>query len=151
MIVYIVTHYVLVHGSDGGGSEQMIDDVYLDKDAAENAAKCFGGQVHEREVFEASADRKLASTIVRRLNALLDEDARVRGVLTTILTTRWGVPESLTENHPTLQFRDNTIGLLGLLNGICGADSHGLGHIAAYLSNGYLCGFILRGPGKVGQ
>ncbi len=80
-------------------------------------------------------DREFAIELVRRLNALLETDADypgVRDLVTVMVERREPVSEALTMGHPTIQARakSNTVGLLGLLNGICGVMPNGMGYVA---------------------
>ena len=78
-------------------------------------------------------DLELAERLVDFLNELADLD---KEAINALIRTRVGCNQKLL-NHPTVQVSviDNnyTVGILGILNGLCGVYSSGYGPIAAIL------------------
>jgi len=77
-------------------------------------------------------NRQLAKTIVTFLNGLLGEDPRT---IRHLIETRVECSKVLA-SHPTVQVApvdDDTffVGMLGILNGMCGVDENNYGPIAA--------------------
>jgi hypothetical protein len=76
-------------------------------------------------VLGIADDPKLADAIVERLNALINYDPDVRRDIASLLLMRVQVFHH-TANHPTIQVGQEsdcmpaTLGVLGLLNGLCG-------------------------------
>ena len=82
-----------------------------------------------------ATDIETAERLVKLLNEILKIDPIA---LACLITNR--VPANmLLTNHPTVQtFMDGngfTVGLLGILNGLCGVTADGFGHITAVYSD----------------
>jgi hypothetical protein len=91
-----------------------------------------------------------AQEIVHRLNTMIEDDERgpqlgVRDLLHRMCETRLPVSPELAAEHSTIQAGPNsTVGLLGVLNGICGAWSDGYGLIAGVFDeDGKLVRFVM--------
>lgn len=94
-----------------------------------------------------AADMELATRIVNFLNQLHTADPRAIHALTE---TRVLCNEALA-SHPTCQAAETTdgpkVGLLGVLNGLCGVDARGWGVIAGqYGEQDELLGFVVLDP-----
>lgn len=96
-------------------------------------------------------DKELAACIIERLNELLKENEELGVVLHSIFESRHSVSEDFA-NHSTIQVCDDgfgpSVGMLGILNGICGVvpdgPKSGWGYIAAvYDDDGRISGFRL--------
>lgn len=76
-------------------------------------------------------DRELATKVVALLNAMVAAD---RCAVAAMIANRVPCSQALAE-HPTVQVHAQHggyfVGLLGLLNGLCGVDEKGWGAIAA--------------------
>jgi hypothetical protein len=82
---------------------------------------------------ERIKDQELAQELVLRLNELIEHDfldGRVRELLHALCERRIPVDGELAERHPTIQATDEGVGLLGILNGICGVRDNDFGYIA---------------------
>lgn len=73
----------------------------------------------------------LVDHIIETMNELLVRDPRA---ISALIETRVYCSEAIAD-HPTVQVSADkgrpTLGLLGILNGLCGTRSDGSGHIAA--------------------
>ena len=89
-------------------------------------------------------DRELAQRVVDYLNDLRERDP---AAIHALVETRTPCNEALAD-HPTCQVAiegsQASVGLLGVLNGLCGVDSQGWGPIAAHYDGDLLTGFSLR-------
>ncbi len=89
-------------------------------------------------------DMVLASRIIEYLNELLELD---RSAVAALVANRTPCNTALA-GHPTCQVvrqhRGYSVGLLGVLNGLCGIDERGRGLIAAYFDE------PADGPDRVG-
>lgn len=76
--------------------------------------------------------------IINVLNEALELD---QNAIETLINTRVSCSVQLA-NHPTIQVRQSKteyrVGLLGILNGIVGADENGVGYISAVIEEGRL-------------
>lgn len=92
---------------------------------AEPDAAALPAVVQPMHTLGMEDDPKLADALIDRLNALLEYDDAVRRDLASLFLLRQQV-FTVTANHPTLQIgQENdcmpaTLGVLGLLNGLCG-------------------------------
>lgn len=91
-------------------------------------------------------DYEMPITICDAINALNDMVKTDRATIKNLLSIRIECNEALAD-HPTVQvMADNhkyRVGLLGIINGIFGANDEGIGFIAAeYDDEGKLMGFI---------
>ena len=95
--------------------------------------KRFAGANRKRPSDET--DVETAERLVKLLNEILKTDPIA---LACLINNRVPANTSLA-NHPTVQtFMDGngfTVGLLGILNGLCGVTADGLGHIVAVYSD----------------
>ena len=78
-------------------------------------------------------DEDFARELVSRLNALC-EDKNVKKLVNSMFIPRYSAPEL--KHHPTIQWADGGVSLLGLLNGIVGVIPDGVkkdwGYITAH-------------------
>ena len=95
-------------------------------------------------------DRKLAKRIVDYMNELVALD---RLAIRTLVSTRMPCNKAMAD-HPTCQVVERQggycVGLLGILNGLCGANEHGGGAIGAIVDDetSELHGFALVNPSE---
>lgn len=93
-------------------------------------------------------DLVLAKRIVNFMNSLLEID---RDAIVNLVNARMLCNKEL-EEHPTVQVtgtNDSVVGILGILNGLCGIYDNGYGAIAAYFDEeNKLERFIFAVPDK---
>lgn len=94
-------------------------------------------------------DLELANELLLRLNKLIQDDDDVRRDVGKLVDAH--IPCSkATADHPTIQVGDNSVGFLGVLNGLAGVlpdgPKKGWGYITAVMGDdGELLEFILTG------
>jgi hypothetical protein len=90
-------------------------------------------------------DKKLAKELVNRMNELLKDDA-AHELLQRMLSVLFDVTDEVA-HHPTIQVsQEDTVGFLGMLNGVVGIRPDGYGHITAvYDDNCKLASFSVTG------
>ncbi len=101
--------------------------------------------IAEREVDPRVADPTL---VVDLLNEIARRD---RTALAALINYRVPCNDLLAE-HPAVQVgppEDQTVGLLGIINGLCGVRDDGWGHVAAVFNGGDLVGFKVLERGRV--
>ena len=98
---------------------------------------------------EKNIDEQLAARVIALLNEALSLDSEA---VTALVNSRVRCNEGLA-CHPTIQVgtRDdgsNTVGLVGVLNGLCGVDADGWGPIAVSIEEdtGRVLGFLRTPP-----
>jgi hypothetical protein len=96
---------------------------------------------------------ELAKVLVDRLNELIAEP-EIRTAVAALIGKRVEFGGSIARAliaHPTIQvgrvpdLDSADLGLVGLLNGICGADDNGVGYLAYRYEAGELIEFLLFG------
>ncbi len=92
-------------------------------------------------------DEAFAEELIRRLNALLQDNEVVADAIERLASTIVRVcdPNKILADHPTIQVSHKgmytSVGLIGLLNGLSGVRPDGWGYVSAQFGNGELVGF----------